>query len=185
MRIAFSGAANTGKSTLLKSFLYTWNNYSTPSKTYRDIIKEENLSHSSKSNTTTQTAILDFMLDQVQGVDRETNIVYDRCPLDALAYTIWCHEKGVEGFDSKYVQNQITLVKESMRFLDIIFICKFNKDININHINSDKLIDRTLKTKKIEKNEELWKMAGYANTPSIEENIEELANSEIFNRIFN
>jgi len=131
MRIAFSGAANTGKSTLLKSFLYTWNNYSTPSKTYRDIIKEENLSHSSKSNTTTQTAILDFMLDQVQGVDKETNIVYDRCPLDALAYTIWCHEKGVEGFDSKYVQNQITLVKESMRFLDIIFVCKFNKDINI------------------------------------------------------
>ena len=37
----------------------------------------------------------------------------------------------------------------------------------------------------IEKNEELWKMAGYANTPSIEENIEELANSEIVNRIIN
>ena len=61
----------------------------------------------------------------------------------------------------------------------------FNKDININHINSDTLIDRTLKTKKIEKNEELWKMAGYDNTPSIEENIEELANSEIVNRIMN
>ena len=37
----------------------------------------------------------------------------------------------------------------------------------------------------IEKNEELWKMAGYDNTPSIEENIEELANSEIVNRIVN
>jgi len=131
MRIAFSGAANTGKSTLLKSFLYTWKNYNTPEKTYRDVIKEKKLSHSSKSNTETQTAILDFMLDQVQGTDKEANVVYDRCPLDALAYTIWCHEKGVEGFDNKFVQNQITLVRESMRFLDIIFICKFNENMSV------------------------------------------------------
>ena len=61
----------------------------------------------------------------------------------------------------------------------------FNKDININHINSDTFINRTLLTKKVEKNEELWKMAGYDSTPSIEESIEELANSEIVNRILN
>ena len=41
MRIAFSGTGNSGKSTLLKSFLYTWKNYSTPEKTYRDVIKEK------------------------------------------------------------------------------------------------------------------------------------------------
>tara|TARA_B100000287_G_scaffold5635_1_gene5477 strand:+ start:1405 stop:2319 length:915 start_codon:yes stop_codon:yes gene_type:complete len=61
----------------------------------------------------------------------------------------------------------------------------FRKDINIKHINSDTLIDRTLLTKKVENNDELWNMAGYDNTPSIEENIEELANSEIVHRIMN
>ena len=35
------------------------------------------------------------------------------------------------------------------------------------------------------KNEELWKMAGYSSIPTVEENIEELANSEIVNRIMN
>jgi len=61
----------------------------------------------------------------------------------------------------------------------------FRSDINIKHVNSDILVDRTLLTKKVENNAELWNMAGYDNTPSIEENIEELANSEIVHRIMN
>ena len=66
MRIAFSGTGNSGKTTLLKSFLYSWNNYTTPEKTYREILEEQNLPHSSKLTTETQTSILNFMVDQVQ-----------------------------------------------------------------------------------------------------------------------
>ncbi len=61
----------------------------------------------------------------------------------------------------------------------------FRNDINIKHVNSDILVDRTLLTKKVENNAELWNMAGYDSTPTIEENIEELANSEIVHRIMN
>lgn len=126
MRIAISGTANTGKSTLIQSFLHTWTNYITPDRTYRDVIKEGNLDHSSNTTTDTQTVILDSFLDQQQKHVTD-NIVYDRCTLDALAYTIWCFEKGLEGFDSEYVQKQIAIVKESMRSLDLIFLCKFDE----------------------------------------------------------
>ena len=37
MRIAISGTACQGKSTLVKDFLDLWPSYSTPEKTYRDI----------------------------------------------------------------------------------------------------------------------------------------------------
>jgi len=43
MRIAFSGTANSGKSTMVKSFLHTWTNYETPTGTYRDVLKEKGL----------------------------------------------------------------------------------------------------------------------------------------------
>ena len=59
MKIAFAGAHNTGKSTLIKSFLQKWQMYKTPSKTYRDIIKEKDLKHS--SNTTAETQLLIFI----------------------------------------------------------------------------------------------------------------------------
>jgi len=126
MRIAFSGTGNSGKTTLVKSFLYTWKSYSTPEKTYRDLIQEEGLSHSSATTTDTQEKILNFMIDQVQGHDQSDKVVYDRCPLDNIAYSMWCHDKGVEGFTKDFVTEQIKLMRESMRFLDIIFLCKFD-----------------------------------------------------------
>tara|TARA_R100001244_G_scaffold131975_2_gene106435 strand:+ start:69 stop:791 length:723 start_codon:yes stop_codon:yes gene_type:complete len=127
MRIAISGTGNSGKTTLLKSFLYTWKNYTTPEKTYRDVIEEDNLLHSSKTTTKTQEKILNFMIDQLQSTQKDDNVIIDRCPLDNIAYTMWCHDKKTKGFNKKYVTTQINLMKESMRFLDIIFLCRFDK----------------------------------------------------------
>ena len=144
MRIAFSGTGNSGKSTLVKSFLYTWSNYRTPEKSYRDLIKEEGLSHSSKTTIDTQDKILNFMIDQVQNTTLSDKIIYDRCPLDNIAYSMWCHDKGVEGFTKDFVTEQIKLMRESMRSLDIIFLCRFDssqkvvddglRDTNLNFI---------------------------------------------------
>ena len=127
MRIAFSGTGNSGKTTLLKSFIYTWDNYTTPKKTYRDVITEGKLQHSSETTTGTQEKILNFMIDQLQLNDKNDKIAYDRCPLDNIAYSMWCHDKGVTGFTKKFVTKQIALMKESMRRLDIIFLCRFDE----------------------------------------------------------
>jgi predicted ATPase len=131
MRLSITGAANTGKTSLLQSFLHTWKTYETPEKTYRDIIEEKQLEHSSKTTTETQTEILNFLTDQQLGKTADDNIIYDRCTLDVLAYTIWAHEKGMEGFDTAFVNTQIKLVRESLRSLDIIFICKFNESMSV------------------------------------------------------
>jgi len=131
MRIAFSGTGNSGKTTLLKSFLYSWNNYKTPEKTYREMLEEEKLPHSSKLTTETQDSILNFMVDQVQSTDKSDKIAYDRCPLDAIAYSMWAHEKKIKGFTKSFVTTQINLMRESMRSLDIIFLCRFDPNQTI------------------------------------------------------
>ena len=126
MRIAFSGTGNSGKTTLLKSFLYTWRNYTTPDKTYRELIEEENLPHSSKLTTTTQESILNFMIDQVQSTNKDDNTAFDRCTLDNIAYSMWAHDKKIKGFTKDLVTQHINLMKESMRSIDIIFLCRFD-----------------------------------------------------------
>ena len=126
MRVAFSGTGNSGKTTLLKSFLYTWTGYTTPDRTYRNMLEEEKLPHSSNLTTTTQESILNFMIDQIQSTSKDETIAFDRCPLDAIAYSMWGHEKGVEGFTKELVTKQIKLMRESMRSLDIIFLCRFD-----------------------------------------------------------
>ena len=66
MRIAISGTACQGKTTLVKDFLDLWPSYSTPEKTYRDILKENNLEHSTNTSKDTQRKILDFMIEEQQ-----------------------------------------------------------------------------------------------------------------------
>ena len=54
MRIAFSGAACTGKTTTLNTFLQKWTGYKTPQETYRSLISENN--HSKKTDKKLQKA---------------------------------------------------------------------------------------------------------------------------------
>ena len=67
------------------------------------------------------------MVDQLQLNEKDDKVVYDRCPLDNIAYSMWCNDKNVEGFTKKFTSEQIALMKESMRKLDIIFLCRFDE----------------------------------------------------------
>lgn len=131
MRISFSGAANTGKTTLIKNFLSVWPQYSTTKTSYRSLIVDNDLPHSSGTTTDTQWKILNFMVDQLQSFDKKTKVVLDRCPLDNLVYTLWAFDKGIEGFNKEFVDKCIKITKESMRHLDIIFLMEYDKSIKI------------------------------------------------------
>ena len=62
MRVAVIGTACVGKSTFINDFLDNWKDvYTTPKKTYRDIVIENNLPHSANTTKQTQQDILDFM----------------------------------------------------------------------------------------------------------------------------
>ena len=45
MRICISGTGCQGKSTLIDAFLERWPSYTTPKKTYRDLIVKEKYKH--------------------------------------------------------------------------------------------------------------------------------------------
>ena len=127
MRIAISGTACQGKSTLVKDFLDQWPSYTTPKKTYRDIIAENNLEHSSKTNKETQRKILDFQIEEQQKYRRGDNVIFDRCPLDNLVYSMWACEQEGNDIDEEFISSCIPLVRESFRDLDIIFFVPITK----------------------------------------------------------
>lgn len=129
MRIAFSGAANTGKTTLVNAFKKRWPMYASPVKTYRDVIKENNLEHSSKTSEETQLHILNWMMEELKNYPKDSKVVYDRCPWDNLAYTLQGNALGL--VSDEVAAATISFVKESMKDLDIIFWIPFDDDIKI------------------------------------------------------
>jgi len=127
MRIAFSGAQNTGKTTLIRDFLTCWPQYKTLDKSYRDVIKENGLTHSSNTTQETQRLIRDWMYGEIKKNKQGDKIVYDRCLLDNLVYTLWAYRYMPGSIDGKFVDETIDMVKESMRNLDIIFYIPADK----------------------------------------------------------
>lgn len=131
MRIAISGTAGQGKTTVIKDFLAVWNMYSTPTKSYRDIIVEKNLQHSSNTTQETQQAVLDFMVEQLQTTDENSNIIFDRCPLDNVVYSMWMHGQDSKKISSKFIDDSIKKMQKSMKSVDIIFWIPYSESIAI------------------------------------------------------
>lgn len=137
MRIAISGTACQGKSTLIKDFLKEWDMYTTPEKTYRDYLTENNLPHSKETTKDTQWDILNFMVDTLQQYSKGDKVIFDRCPLDNMVYSLWAHEKDNSDLDSNFIKKCIPVVRESLRFLDVIFFIPITKAAPIKIVEDD------------------------------------------------
>lgn len=133
MRIALIGAQNTGKSTLVEKFLEKWPMYNRPLKTYRDIIKEKNLPLNKQGTKESQRAILDALCEELQqsAASDSKFTIFDRCPVDNIAYTLWHYAKDTPGFDKEFIVTSQSIASISLKMLDVIFYIPIRKEIPI------------------------------------------------------
>lgn len=139
MRISITGSSCQGKSTLIKDMLKEWSEMKTPDTSYRELLKKGK--HSKNTSEDIQWKILNQMVDEQQKYTTSDKIIFDRCPLDNIAYTMWANAKGI--VSDKFVEKCIPIVKESMRFLDIIFFIPISKSFPIEvEDNGDREVDK-------------------------------------------
>lgn len=133
MRIAITGTQNNGKSTLVNAFKQRWPMYSSPEKTYRDLVKEKNLTLNESGTLESQKTIRDFLVEQALENAGKQKTIHDRCVLDNVAYTLWMAEynklEGTESEINEFITTSILLTRESMKFYDIVFWLPLNSSI--------------------------------------------------------
>lgn len=127
MRIAISGTACQGKTTLINDFLKNWPNYIKSKESYRDLVKKEKLPLNKKVTKDSQWKVMNCLIDDLQSTSKEDKLIFDRCPLDNLVYSMWSFEKQASDIDKDFIDKCIPLVCESMRHLDIIFFLPITK----------------------------------------------------------
>jgi len=121
MRIAVVGSACQGKSTFINDFLKNWPEYKRSEESYRKLLKKEKLNINKKVDKDGQWKILNCLIDDIQKTEKGDKILFDRCPLDNLIYSIWSEAKRTSDIDKDFIDKCIPLVKESMQAIDIIF----------------------------------------------------------------
>lgn len=126
MRISISGTQNTGKSTLVKDFLKEWPMYELSSFDYRSLIETRD-SHSKNTSEEVQWKILNGMIDDLQNMSEHDYVIFDRCPLDNLVYSMWKNSKDTNAVSDKFVSKSIQLVREALKLLDVIFFIPLTK----------------------------------------------------------
>lgn len=117
MRIAITGSSCQGKSTLIKDMLKEWPTMSTPDESYRDIISKYD--HSKNTDEDIQWDILNHMCDIQQQYRNNDRVIFDRCPIDNIVHSMWSNFHGT--ISDEFIEKCIPIVRESMRFIDIIF----------------------------------------------------------------
>lgn len=119
MRIAITGSSCQGKSTLIQDMLKEWPSMKLPDESYRDIIDNQKQKHSKNTDEDTQWDILNHMCDVQQQYRNNDQIIFDRCPIDNIVYSMWANFHG--NVSDQFIEKCIPIVSESMRFIDIIF----------------------------------------------------------------
>lgn len=110
--------------------------YETPKTTYRDLIKEKNLTLNQKGSLESQKIIRDALADQAILNASTKNCIHDRCILDNLVYTLWLAEKEIIK-DEEFIAESFNLTRETLKFYDVIFWLPISDKSPVNIVESE------------------------------------------------
>ena len=124
-KIGIIGTQCVGKSTLIQDMKDKWPMFSSPEKSYRDLIKEKNLPINKEGTKASQEAILNFLVDESMANYGKKKIVFDRTPIDNLVYSLWLYEKGTSDIDEAFIDKTVNTFRQSIKFYSVIFYIPF------------------------------------------------------------
>lgn len=128
MRVAVIGPQNTGKSTFINDFVAAHPEYTSPTRTYRDVVTERGLLINQLTGRESQTLIRDFLFEQVQS-NTVTNVIFDRTVLDNYVYTKVAEGKG--GVDAAFVEETWNMSVSALEYLDMLFFIPTTASISL------------------------------------------------------
>jgi len=139
VRIAVSGTHCTGKSTLIEEFLQAHPDFVHEPEPYTVLVEEFGEEFSGEPCVEDFYRQLQFNVDRLKQHPREERVIYERCPIDFLAY--------IDVLDSQAAQASVGLVTEAIRSLDLILYLPIDPTLDVPHDEYPKLresVDRRL-----------------------------------------
>jgi hypothetical protein len=112
MRIAVSGTHHIGKSTLIHEFLRAHADFIHEPEPYAVMVEDLGEEFSAEPSVEDFQRQLQFNIDRLRQHAPAERVIYERCPLDFLAY--------IEALDPNSVDELIGPISDAMQHLDLI-----------------------------------------------------------------
>lgn len=138
MQIAISGTHCVGKSTLIEEFLQTHTDFVHEPEPYTTLVEDFGEEFSEEPRVEDFQRQLEFNVERLKQHRPEARVIYERCPIDFLAY--------IAVLDTKSAQPVLDQVIEAMQHLDLIVYLPLdpNDTIKAEYPKLRKAVDRRL-----------------------------------------
>ena len=136
MRIAVSGSHFMGKSTLIDDFIKAHPEYKYESEPYCQL-EEQGFEFSPEPTLECFLKQLDFSIEQLKQTAHEPDIIYDRCPVDFIAYAMYITDQEFTDINESSIAEQFSAVKETLNTLDLIVFLPMTNENTIHSHEED------------------------------------------------
>ena len=131
MRIAVSGTHFIGKTTLIEDFLKSHPEYRCEKEAYYHLQEEKAMELSLEPSLDSLLEQLDYSIDQLNKTANERNVIFDRCPVDFIAYSMVALEEDSLDINDSEISEHFDDIKAALNTLDLILFLPIAKE---NHI---------------------------------------------------
>jgi hypothetical protein len=120
MRIAVSGSHCCGKSTLIDEFLLAHPDFVLEPEPYSVLQEDYGESFAAEPSADDFHRQLEFSIERLRGYPPGERVIYERSPVDFLAYLLALKDLRRDAFASGLVEKALPVVTQAVRFLDLI-----------------------------------------------------------------
>lgn len=128
MRIAVSGTHFMGKSTLIEDFIKKHPDYKCEIEPYYKLQDEKTMELSLEPSLDSLLEQLGYSIEQLNKHANECNIIFDRCPIDFIAYAMCVTDQDSIDINDNEISEKFPEVKEALNNLDLIVFLPIIKE---------------------------------------------------------
>src|SRR5215213_10078135 len=121
MRIAVSGTHCTGKSTLVEEFLRVHPDFAHEPEPYTVLVEDYGEGFSEKPRVEDFLRQLEFNIARLHQHARGEHVIYERCPIDFLAY--------IDVLDQRTAEPVLESVSDAIQHLDLVVYLPLTDDL--------------------------------------------------------
>lgn len=133
MRIAVSGTHFIGKSTLIEDFIKKHPEYKSEIEPYYKLQNEKPMELSLEPSLDSLLEQLDYSINQLNEFKKEKNVVFDRCPVDFIAYAMCALDEDDVDINDSEVSERFPDIKAALNNLDLILFLPITKENSIEY----------------------------------------------------
>jgi hypothetical protein len=137
MRIAVSGTHFIGKSTLIEDFIKKHPSYRCEIEPYYKLQDEKIMELSLEPGLDSFIEQLDYSINQINNCANEQNIIFDRCPVDFVAYAMCALDQESIDINDSEVSERFSEIKVVLNNLDLIVFLPISKENSIEYIEEN------------------------------------------------